>query len=274
MAVQPGESMGYASAGNVKAVIGRFRDTNLPTPLTVESIQRVGVSESLAPRTVQTFKLLGLIDDEGKPTEQFERLRRVPTPEFKPALVEVLRTAYAPVFEIVEPAGATYQEVQDAFRTFKPEGQRDRMVALFLGMLEYAEYSDDLPSAGRGAGAISRNVTTGSAPHVRKGKSKDKPTSPSRASRNGAGESGPSGPSAPPVTPPPHDDGKTFVVQLGDAGTVTLTAELDMWLLDDEDMEFFVDLRKRVRAHQAKHQTPLADQGAAANDEIPEERVS
>src|SRR4051794_31321083 len=102
MALQDAEQMGYASPATVRAVISRFRDQGLPQPLTRESIQRIGVTESLAPRTLQTLKLLGLIDDEGKVTEQFERLRRAPTSEFKPDLVTILRSAYAPVFEVVE----------------------------------------------------------------------------------------------------------------------------------------------------------------------------
>lgn len=137
---------GYAPGKTITALIDRFRDAGLPSPLTIQSLQRVSVTASLAPRTLQTLKLLDLVDEQGKPTQQFEDLRRAPRTEFKSALIALLKSVYADAFEVVEPANATLEEIQDAFRSFTPQGQRDRMVSLFLNLLEYAEYSDSLPS--------------------------------------------------------------------------------------------------------------------------------
>ncbi|MGB6164286.1 MAG: DUF5343 domain-containing protein [Pseudonocardiaceae bacterium] len=96
--------------------------------------------------SLKTLQILGLVDQQGMPTQQFEKLRRASTAEFKPELITMLKSVYADVFEVVEPAGATLAEIQDAFRSFTPPGQRIRMVSLFLSLLEYAEYSDSLPS--------------------------------------------------------------------------------------------------------------------------------
>lgn len=137
---------GYAPGKTITALIDRFRNAGLSFPLTIESLQRASVTASLAPRTLQTLKLLDLVDEQGRPTQQFEDLRRAPTAEFKSELIALLKSVYADVFEVVEPANATLEEIQDAFRSFTPQGQRDRMVSLFLNLLEYAEYSDSLPS--------------------------------------------------------------------------------------------------------------------------------
>jgi len=220
--LQQGEQMGYASPKTVRMLIQRHRDTGLPPTLTADSILRVGVSESLAPRTVQTLKLLGMIDEEGQHTEQFRRLRQLSTAEFKPELISLLKSAYATVFEVLEPAGASYETVQDAFRTFKPEGQRDRMVALFLGLLEYAEYSDDLPS-GRSA-SVNRNTTAGAPRKPRP--VKDNSSSQANTARRAPVEPSQSQEEA---TPLPVHKGEKVEVKLGSYGTVVAYVDVQ-WL--------------------------------------------
>jgi hypothetical protein len=227
--------MGYASPATMRTVISRFRDQGLPQPLTVESILRVGVQESLAPRTIQTMKLLGLLDEEGKFTEQFERLRRAPTGDFSGELMSILRSAYAPVFEVLEPAGATYEQVQDAFRTFKPEGQRDRMVALFLGLLEYAEYSEALPSK-RTAG-VTGNAAAGrtSTPRGRKVSASDR--------ANNAKREPPPPPPKPPAAEPRPERGERKEFKIGSAGTVVIYVDVN-WI--DLPIETLSALHKAI----------------------------
>lgn len=252
----------YGPAKAVISVIERFRGAGLPAVLTVESLPRVSVSESLAPRTLQSLKLLDMIDERGKPTQQFEDLRRAPTAEFKPELIDLLKSAYAPVFEVVEPANATYEQVQDAFRSFTPQGQRDRMVSLFLSLLEYAEYSDSLPSVRSSSSARS---AVGS------------PTPP------GTGRNGKAGPRVPParseqpplVTPPPPatPSGEEKVITFGKAGKVTISVSV-RWL--DLPQETFVKLRQGIDALEALGDPPdLAPPTAdASNANRTEERVS
>lgn len=243
MALQSADQMGYASPKTIRSVIGRFRDQGLPQPLTVETIQRIGVTESLAPRTIQTLKLLGLIDEEGKVTEQFERLRRVPTSDFKGELVSMLRSAYAPVFEVLEPSGATYEHVQDAFRTFKPEGQRDRMVSLFLGLLEYAEYGPDLPTGRSGEaarGAPSGRTTAG--PRPRRSK-------PSEAESNVKRHEPP-----PPIR---GERGERVEVKLGSAGIVVVSVDV-RWL--ELPGEKFAGLREAIESIKALAYEDLPEQ--------------
>jgi hypothetical protein len=251
MALQTGDQMGYASPKTVRAVISRFRDQWLPQPLTPDSIQRVGVTESLAPRTIQTLKLLGLIDEDGLVTEQFERLRRVPTSDFKAELVSMLRASYAPVFEVLEPSGASYEQVQDAFRTFKPEGQRDRMVSLFLGLLDYAEYSQDLPTPRAADSGRSTAPSHTSTPRPKK----DKPfVHENNVKRN---------------PPPPLDTqkerGERVEVRLGSAGSVVAYVDV-RWL--ELPADTFAGLRQAIESIKALgYENPEA----AANKNGPSE---
>ncbi len=246
----------YGPATTVVAVIEQYRQRGLPQPLTLDGLGRVGVSESLRPRVLATLKQLGLIDTDGMVTDDFEALRRAATPEFKPLLVDFIRSVYGEVFTVVDPAGATYQQVHDAFRQFTPVGQIDRMVALFLGLLEYAEYSDDLPSArpaGSGAGS-GGSRGGGSAPA--------KKAAPTKKAAPGK---------PPTQRPDPAEPGRSAystTVTLG-AGTVTLGVDVNPLLLVGEDREFFFGLVDKIEARRS--QTPAgnpAGSGHAADEEV------
>ncbi|MGH3721529.1 MAG: DUF5343 domain-containing protein [Pseudonocardiaceae bacterium] len=232
----------YGPGKTVKDLIERFRDSGLPSTLTVESLQRVGVSESLAPRTLRSLKLLDLVDEQGKPTPQFEDLRRAPAAQFKAELVVFLKSVYSDVFELLEPANATYEKVQDAFRSFTPPGQRDRMVSLFLSLLEYAEYSDTLPpvrssNGARSAGRNPKQARTGHngtpAPRVLPARSEAADTSGS----------------APSVMEQPGVHGDTYTVTLASGGTVSVVVDVNLFDLTTSDRNFVIDLVDKLKGY-------------------------
>lgn len=128
----------YAPPATVLAVISGFRDRGLATPFTPEVLLRAGVSDSLVQRTINSLEGLDLIDEGGNPTAQLEGLRRAKTDEFKARLEEVVRSAYAEVFQFTDPAKDDATRVADAFRSYQPIGQRGRMVTLFMGLCEAA----------------------------------------------------------------------------------------------------------------------------------------
>lgn len=128
----------YAPVKNVLDVVHRLRDRGVPIPLTVESIQNIGIPTGNAPRTLQAIKLLGLVDAKGQLAEPAERIRRATTDEYPGLLAEIIRAAYVPVFQVVDPAEDGEVKIADAFRQYDPAGQRERMVTLFLGLCEEA----------------------------------------------------------------------------------------------------------------------------------------
>lgn len=128
----------YAPARNVIDVIARRRNRGLPDPVTLQSLESIGIPPGNAPRTFQALRFLGLVRDDGAHTEALGRLARATETEYQGTLAEVLREAYHSVFVIVDPASDSNVAVTDAFRHFRPEGQRERMVVLFMGLCEAA----------------------------------------------------------------------------------------------------------------------------------------
>lgn len=138
MSIQKNGNAPYAPSGTVLELIDRFRRHGLQTPFTTDVLLRAGVTESLAPRTLQALRLLDLIEDDGSPTRELLGLREAPSNEFQARLGEVVRGAYADVFSFADPATDDPERIEDAFRGYQPHGQRSRMVTLFMGLCEAA----------------------------------------------------------------------------------------------------------------------------------------
>ncbi len=137
MPVSSNTSAPYAPASAILSVIDRFRNRGMQAPFTEDVLVRAGVSESLIPRTLQTLRVLDLIDESGEPTETLELIRRSPEAEFKDSLAAWIRNAYAAVLAFVEPTDSEIA-IRDAFRNYNPVGQHPRMVALFMGLCSAA----------------------------------------------------------------------------------------------------------------------------------------
>ena len=146
MAVRTEGPAPYAPPAAVISLIDRYRNRVLQTPITLEVLTRAGVTESLAPRTLQALKLLDLIGEDGQPTGNFEALRRVPQNEYQQLFREFLESAYQDVFAYIDPATDDETRLRDAFRGYKPHGQQGRMVTLFLGLCEHAGIERPVPT--------------------------------------------------------------------------------------------------------------------------------
>ncbi len=129
----------YAPIGAVMTVIDAFRNRPVPTPITVEVAKRIGITDSLAHRTVQALRLLDLLDDDGNPTTAFEDLRKAGEDEFRDRLADVVRAAYADLFAYRDPTTDDPTKIVDAFRAYKPHSMRNQMARLFLGLCEEAD---------------------------------------------------------------------------------------------------------------------------------------
>ena len=115
MAIQPGSKAPYAPTRTVLRVVERHRDFGLRT-MDLPKLKSIGVTDALAPRTLTSLVNLGFYDANGQITPEFEALRLAPEADFKPQLGELLRMAYSPVLEILDPQTATRTEIEDAFR--------------------------------------------------------------------------------------------------------------------------------------------------------------
>ena len=134
MAIMPNSNAPYAPAATIVNLLKRFRDKGLALPVTPEVLLRAGVPDSLVNRTLQALQLLELVDEEGAATEILKKIRTVSEKEYQQTLATWIKQVYADVFAFADPASGDETEMHDAFRTYQPEGQRGRMVKLFMAL--------------------------------------------------------------------------------------------------------------------------------------------
>ncbi|MFN0219843.1 MAG: DUF5343 domain-containing protein [Hyphomicrobium sp.] len=140
MAVTAEKPAPYAPASTIIEIIERFRSRGFPTPINGDVLGRSGiVTESLIPRTLQAIEALDLVDEDGKPTAVFDGLRLAPEAEFEQRMGDWIKAAYADVFAFVDPAKDDDTRIRDAFRSYRPIGQQERMVTLFTGLCHRAK---------------------------------------------------------------------------------------------------------------------------------------
>lgn len=130
----------YAPTSNVIAVIQRGRSRNLPDRVDDDFLNLAGVNTtgSIGRRVSFALRFLGLIADDGKPTDTLRAISAASDGEYRELLTAAIRNAYAEDFERVDPAQDTQAQMIDAFRRYEPRSQTDRMVMLFLGLCREA----------------------------------------------------------------------------------------------------------------------------------------
>jgi Family of unknown function (DUF5343) len=220
----------YAPTKSVIAVIERHRQVGLLI-VSTDTLMRMGIGESLAPRTVQAIRLLGLVDENGKPTSEFEAIRKAPTDQLPSLLAALIRDVYAPIFEVVDPTSASVSQLEDAFRGFTPSGQRPRMVSLFTGLMSYAGMISDVPK-----------TPTGPKPKV-----STKTTSDSKG-RTGS-RTPPAPPADPPPPPPPANNGFAYAVKLESGGTINVSMDVNLFTMSADDREYVMSLVDKVTGY-------------------------
>lgn len=227
----------YAPVKAVLSVIERHRQVGVPM-ITVDTLQRMGVTESLSPRTAQALRLLGLTNDDGSPSDDFEALRKAPTDQVGPLLAALIRDVYAPVFEVVDPTTSTVQQIEDAFRGFKPPGQRGRMVTLFTGLMAYAGMVDEAPKQKPGPAPKKKPVIL---PPVVK-PVVQKPGTPASLVQQPNGRI--------------STDGDTYTVELASGGAVSVVVDVNLFDLTTDDRTFVIDLVDKLKGYPQAAQQP------------------
>jgi hypothetical protein len=129
----------YAPSTAVTTIIDAVRARGLGTPITLDVLVRAGITETLAPRTLASLKVLDLVDEDGHPTTQLTLLKEARgDEELKARLQEWVQGVYAEVLQYADPATDDVVRISEAFRGYKPDGQRARMTTLLLGLWQYA----------------------------------------------------------------------------------------------------------------------------------------
>ncbi len=139
VALQPQGRAPYTTASSITTVMDAYRDRGLGVPVTADVITRAGVGETIANRTLDSLKTLGLLNDDNTPSEQFQDMRQIRgEDEYKARVQEWLRGVYADVLQYTDPSTDGSTKVAEAFRTYEPAGRRNQMAALLIGLWRYA----------------------------------------------------------------------------------------------------------------------------------------
>jgi Family of unknown function (DUF5343) len=253
MAVQIGARAPYASTGSITTVIEKHRQVGLQS-MSLQRLQQIGITEALAPRTMHTLTTLDFYDDQGNVTPEFDALKKVPEHDFKPRLTALLREAYAPILEVLDPATATPLDVENAFRGFEPTGQIPRMVQLFMGLMIYAGVmSEDQRKA------MPTTRPSGRTGSASPGKKKDAPSGAPTAGEPAAGEPVHETRREPP--PPAQNsrassfhqmDGNTFILMTPSGAEMILTVKMEVMRTSVEDRNFIFEVVDKLRDYAAK----------------------
>jgi len=140
----------YGPPANAIAVLKKWRDHSVPDQVTKEWLSKIGLSPNLAPANLRGLEFLGLIDAGGFPTDLAHLVRSAPSDQYPALLQKIVQDAYRPIFKVADPSTATRTQIDDAFRHEKPEAQRSRMVAFFLGLCREAGIAvKEAPQGGR-----------------------------------------------------------------------------------------------------------------------------
>jgi len=258
MAVQQDTRGPYASTGSIIKVIEKHRQVGLQI-MSLGRLQQIGITEALAPRTLQSLTFLGFYDDDGLVTPEFDALRHAQEHDFKPRLAALLREAYAPILEVLDPATATPLDVENAFRGhgYRPTGQLPRMVQLFMGLMIYAGVmpedrrkaspSGSRPQGGRTSGGAGGKedvaIDAGPGNAVRETR---RETPPPARNNQGGGFT--------------QTDRNTFVLLMPSGPEMTLMVKMDVMRTSIEDRNFIFKIVDELRE--------FADRNEASGEEI------
>lgn len=169
MVIDSGKLAPYAPLAPLIGLIRRRREKTLPEVLNAEKLAQMSISEGNISRILQALRFLNLIDEEGRQTELFTRIAHAKEQEYPDILAEIIKGAYHDVFTIIDdPNQATDIELNDAFRFYQPQSQRNRMIILFRGLCQEA------------------GLIAGGPPETRKRKRSAIPSKPSPSLSNGS----------------------------------------------------------------------------------------
>jgi hypothetical protein len=119
-------------------VLKRLQSRNMPERIDSEYLRDCGVPEGTLARTLFGLRFVGLITEAGAPTQELRAIGSATVEEYHSILSQLVRTAYADVFNVVDPTEDSQERIANVFRKYSPASQRTRMVVFFLGICREA----------------------------------------------------------------------------------------------------------------------------------------
>ena len=150
----------YGPTAGVIALCERARTRNLHDRINDDFFRLAGITGQSIRRTRQTLVFLGLLDDDGGPTDALHALAAAPDSEWRSFLQSAVETAYASDLENVDPAKDDLETIRSWFQRYEPRSQTVTMTSLFLGLCrECGMEVKEAPRSRRTAGRQSSSST-------------------------------------------------------------------------------------------------------------------
>ena len=148
MVIESNTKRPYPPPANMTSILHRLRSRNLPERIDTEYLRDASIPEGTIARTLFAMRFLGLIYEEGEPSQPLKSIAVSTDEEYQTILSGLIREAYQEVFSVVDPGQDTQSQILNVFRRYIPGSQRNRMVIFFLGMCREAGVPTlDVPKA-------------------------------------------------------------------------------------------------------------------------------
>jgi hypothetical protein len=128
----------YAPTANVQALLHLLRRMNMPPRITRGFLRGIDISENIVPRVLATIRFLGMIQDDGQPTDILRALAGSTEDRYRQLLEQTIRSAYADELQTIDPTKDPQERIHGAFQRYTPRSQHSRQVMLFLGLCREA----------------------------------------------------------------------------------------------------------------------------------------
>lgn len=136
------------SNNKIEPILAKIRSAARPQRVTGELLKKWGFTASNDRAMLRILKSLGFLDENGVPTEEYDRLRDHSA--WRQVLAERIRNAYADLFAIDERIQAAPEsEIRGAMSrvTGKDETSVSRYFATFRSLATLADFDGNAPSA-------------------------------------------------------------------------------------------------------------------------------
>lgn len=138
----------YVPASTLSGFFDRIRNMNLPSEITTEILEKMGISTGSALALVSALRFLDLIDRQGASTEALRSLQ-ISGEEFKLNLEKVVRSAYADLFSLLDPAKDDREHLRNYFARTYSAATAEKATGLFLDLCDEAGIPTKAGNIGR-----------------------------------------------------------------------------------------------------------------------------
>lgn len=128
----------YAPTANIQALLHRLRRMNMPPRITREFLKGIDISGNIVPRVLATIHFLGMIQEDGEPTDILKALAGSTEDRYRQLLEQTIRSAYSYELQTIDPRKDPQERIHNTFQRYTPRSQHSRQVMLFLGLCREA----------------------------------------------------------------------------------------------------------------------------------------